>query len=168
MVTICTRQHNSAHFVIITMILKITKFSFLLNINWVVFLFEAHCVLCKVLNETLCSGTFTPCRTRQLPTGRFGASRIECTVRVVNYIRGSLVEIQTPTYWNPIGRSMTALPPLLSPSSILPPSSHWVFVPARKTATRVSKKCYVIFIFYCASLKSRNLNCVSWVASVRA
>jgi hypothetical protein len=134
-----------------------------------VFLFEAHCVLCKVLNETSYSGTVTPCRTRQLLTGRSGASRTECTVRMVNYIYGNLVEIQTPTYWSSIGRSMTAPPPLLSPSSVLQPSSHCVFVPARKTATRVKKKyCYLIFIFYCASLKSRTFNCVSCVASVRS
>jgi len=29
-------------------------------------------------------------------------------------------------------------------------------------------KCYLVFTFYCASLKSRNFNCVSRVASVRA
>jgi hypothetical protein len=77
-----------------------------------------------VLSENLYSGTVTPCRTRQLPTGRSGASQTECTVRMVNYKHGSLVEIQTPTYWNPIGRSMTAPQHLLSPSSILPPSSR--------------------------------------------
>jgi hypothetical protein len=41
------------------------------------------------------------------------------------YIRGSSVEIQTPAFWNQIGHSMTTLPQVLSPSSILlPPSSN--------------------------------------------
>jgi len=78
------------------MILTTNKFSSLLNINRVVFLFETHCVLRKVLSETSYSGTVTPCRTRQT-TGGSGTSRIECTVRMVNYIQTSLVEIQTPT-----------------------------------------------------------------------
>lgn len=143
------------------MILTIKNFSSLLNINWVVFLFEAHCVLCKVLNETLYSGTVTPWCTRQLPTSRSGASWIECTVHMVNYIHGSLVEIQTPTYWNPIDHSMTDPPPMLSPSSILPQSSHWVFVPARKTATRVYKK-VTSLLFFIAQL----WNLVTLIASV--
>jgi len=33
---------------------------------------------------------------------------------------GVRIKIQTPTHWNLIGRSMTAPPPKLSPSSILP------------------------------------------------
>ena len=37
------------------------------------------------------------------------------------YIQGSPVGIQTPSHWNLIGRSMTAPPPVLSPSSILLP-----------------------------------------------
>jgi hypothetical protein len=35
------------------------------------------------------------------------------------YIQGSPAEIQTPAHWNLIGHSMTAPPPVLSPSSIL-------------------------------------------------
>jgi hypothetical protein len=166
-VNICTRQHNSLHFINLNMILTINKFSSLLNINWVVFLLEAHCVLCKVLNETLWaySGTVRPCRTRQFPTGRSGAIRIECTVCMVNYIHGSLVEIQTPTYWNPIGRSMTAPPPLLSSSSILPSSSHWLFVPARKTSF---KKMLLSHFYFLLRMSELAQLCVSWVASVRA
>jgi hypothetical protein len=37
------------------------------------------------------------------------------------YIQGSPVETQTPPHRSPIGRSMTAPLPVLSPSSILPP-----------------------------------------------
>jgi hypothetical protein len=39
------------------------------------------------------------------------------------YIKESPAEIKIPTHWNQIGRSMTAPPPVLSPSSILPPPS---------------------------------------------
>jgi hypothetical protein len=37
-------------------------------------------------------------------------------------IQGGPVKIQTPTQWNLIGHSMTALPPMLSSSSILLPT----------------------------------------------
>jgi len=51
------------------------------------------------------------------------------------YIKGSIVEIQTPTHCNLIARSLTAPPPLLSPSSILPsPSFHCTFIPAWKNS----------------------------------
>jgi hypothetical protein len=39
------------------------------------------------------------------------------------YVQRSPVEIKNPTRWNLIGRSMIVSPPVLSPSSILPPSS---------------------------------------------
>jgi hypothetical protein len=39
------------------------------------------------------------------------------------YVKRSLVENQTPKLWRLIGRSMVAPPALLSPSSILPPTS---------------------------------------------
>jgi hypothetical protein len=39
----------------------------------------------------------------------------------------------SPAHWTVIGRNMTAPPPLLSPSNILPPhSSHCAFAPSRK------------------------------------
>ena len=44
------------------------------------------------------------------------------------YIQVGPADIRTPTPWNLIGLTMTAPPPVLSPSSILPsPSSHNVF-----------------------------------------
>jgi hypothetical protein len=50
------------------------------------------------------------------------------------YVEGSPIETQTPSHYNPIGRSMTAWPLVLSPDSILPsPSLHCIFIPARKT-----------------------------------
>ena len=49
------------------------------------------------------------------------------------FIQRSPVEIQTPTKWKLINRSMTNPPHELLPSSILPPpSSHYAFIPARK------------------------------------
>jgi hypothetical protein len=45
-----------------------------------------------------------------------------------------------PTHWNPIGRSLTALPPVLSPSSILPaPSPQYAYIPARGKFGAVQK-----------------------------
>lgn len=44
------------------------------------------------------------------------------------YIQGSPVEIQFPSHWHVFDRSMTARPPVLSPSRILPQSlSHFFF-----------------------------------------
>jgi hypothetical protein len=62
------------------------------------------------------------------------------------FIQRSPVEMQTPMYWNLIGRNMTATPPVLSPSSIiLPPSSQSTFIPARKYSARVSKYYYYYY-----------------------
>ena len=69
-------------------------------------------------------------------------------------------DIQTPAHWNLIGRSITAAPPVLSPSSNLPPPlSHCAFIPARKYLVRVSKifKCFDFF-----------LNCVNRGVSARS
>jgi hypothetical protein len=50
---------------------------------------------------------------------------------VYMYKEASAGEIQTSAPWNLIGRSITAPPRVLSPSSILPPfSSHCAFIPA--------------------------------------
>ena len=50
----------------------------------------------------------------------------------------SPAEIQTPTQWNLIGRSMTAPAAVSSLSSIFPQSSsHYAPFPARKNLTRV-------------------------------
>jgi hypothetical protein len=62
----------------------------------------------------------------------------------VSCTRGSPVEIQKSTQWNLIGQSMTAPPPVLSPSSILPlPSSLGIFITARKQLS-VRSKNYII------------------------
>jgi hypothetical protein len=54
--------------------------------------------------------------------------------------QGSSAETQSPAYWNLIGPRMTASPPLLSPSSILPPSmSHFTFIPAKKNLGRAKQ-----------------------------
>jgi hypothetical protein len=53
---------------------------------------------------------------------------------------GSPLQIQTTTRWNPIGCSMTAPPPLYSPSSILPPPSyHCALIRAGNNLARVLK-----------------------------
>jgi hypothetical protein len=47
------------------------------------------------------------------------------------YKQGSAADILPPTQWNLIGRSLTALSPVLSPSSFI--------IPAGKNSARVSK-----------------------------
>jgi hypothetical protein len=43
---------------------------------------------------------------------------------IVKYIQGGAAEIQTPTQWALIARIITAMPPVLSSSSILPEHSR--------------------------------------------
>jgi hypothetical protein len=59
------------------------------------------------------------------------------------YIKGSPAEIQTPTHWNLTGRSITAPPPVLSPSRILRPSSFpCSFIPIQEKIRRATQKYY--------------------------
>jgi hypothetical protein len=70
-------------------------------------------------------------------------------------IREVPVEIQTPTHWSKIGRSVRALPHVLSPSSILPPlSSH---------CSRFSD---IVSVFPPLSLNRVSLYCASWGVSL--
>ena len=63
------------------------------------------------------------------------------------YTQGTLTEIQTPAHGNLIDHSVTAPPPVLSPSSILPPtSSRCDFIPGRKNFASVSKMLFHFFI----------------------
>jgi len=67
-------------------------------------------------------------------------------------MQGSQNKIQPLTPRNIIGRSMTALPPVLSPSSILPPpSSHCVSIPAKKNPACLSEMLF-FNLFYLFSL----------------
>jgi hypothetical protein len=60
-------------------------------------------------------------------------------------------EIQTPTHWNVITRSTTALSPVLSPSNMFPPpSSHCTFILPRKHLVCIKKYNFITFF---ASLK---------------
>lgn len=61
----------------------------------------------------------------------------------------SPVEIRTPTHRKPIGRGMTAPPPMLSSSSIRPTiSSHCHVILARKNPARSLKKCHFNFSLF--------------------
>jgi len=57
-------------------------------------------------------------------------------------IQGSPVATQTPAHWNLIGRSMTAPPSVLSPSSILPPLVVSLRSWYRKKNHLAFKRCY--------------------------
>ena len=65
---------------------------------------------------------------------------------------GSPAEIQTPTHWKLIGHSMTAPPPVLSPSITLPPPScHCAFTPAKNNSAHLKK----VIVLFLLSLKLR-------------
>ena len=61
------------------------------------------------------------------------------------------------THWNPIDRSMTASPPVLSPSSILPPcSSHCSFTPARNNLAHFPKTVFrpIVVVYFTALFRA--------------
>jgi hypothetical protein len=63
------------------------------------------------------------------------------------FINSGPAEIQTPTHWNPIGHSLTAPPPALSPSSILMlPWSLCAFIQARKNSARFKMFFYFLLV----------------------
>jgi hypothetical protein len=63
-------------------------------------------------------------------------------------IQGSPVEIQNPTHWNLTGRNVTGTPPVLSPSSILPPLfSDCPFISAKKNLPRLKELLLFSFLF---------------------
>ena len=92
----------------------------------------------------------------------FAQVGIECAYgQRYMYIKRSPVEIQNKRHLNLIGYNMIAPPPLLSPSSILPPHlSRCAFFPARKNSTSLSKMLSFQFFYFfqnCVILKMRNL-----------
>jgi len=61
------------------------------------------------------------------------------------YLHDSPNEIQTPTRHNLVGCRMTAPPPLLSPSSVLPPpSSQCTLIPVQKNSQNCSFLCFTL------------------------
>jgi hypothetical protein len=98
------------------------------------------------------TSTDTPRLKQWLLSERSGARQIlrqsDFSTEMVKFIllkKGSPVEFQTPAFWNLIGCSMNALPPILQHISILPPlSCHWALIPARKNSVRISE---MLFIF---------------------
>jgi hypothetical protein len=78
--------------------------------------------------------------------------------QIHTYLQGSPVEIQTPTYWNLIDRSMTVHRMLLSPNGILPPPlSQCAFIPARKKfGARLKMLLFQFFLLF--FLNSANMN----------
>ena len=64
------------------------------------------------------------------------------------YIKGSLVDIQTTKHWSLIGCSITASPPVLSPSSILrPASSPCAFILIQEKIRRAFQKYYLNSVY---------------------
>ena len=130
--------------------------------------------------DSVCRNFFRRCRTpyrhltcaivtfrkdQRKPNFAQGGIKVSILSTIVYIIQGSLFKNQIPIYWNLIGRSMTAPPPMLSPNTILLPTSHWAFIPARKNSGRVSKIFVFKFFFYFYKIEEvRNwvtLNCVS-------
>jgi hypothetical protein len=99
--------------------------------------------------------------TLELRSGRFGASPILCKSelnaysQLCNDVKGIAGKIETPTQWNPISSRMTALSPVLSPSSILRHLHFIVLSFSRQEFRRGVKKILFEFSIYF-------LNFVSW------
>jgi hypothetical protein len=73
--------------------------------------------------------------------------------QLCTYTQRSPPEIQAQTHWNLISPSMTAPPPVLSPSSILlPPLSYCAFVPTRKYSACISKTLLFQFLVHILKL----------------
>ena len=95
-----------------------------------------------------CKRNTVPLRPTQLSrAGKSGASRIVCVwvSQVHVYTQGGTVEIQKPTHWHQIGRSLTAPPPLLSPNSIPPLSLTALSLSQGRNLASVSKMLNLYF-----------------------
>ena len=108
---------------------------------------------CRVSSWWFCTDKDTPRHSSHVLEGltqvEFCASRsgIIHVVKCV-YLHDSPNEIQTPTRHILVGRRMTAPPPLLSPSSILPPPSQWALIPVQKNSARLAKVFFSLFYFF--------------------
>jgi hypothetical protein len=87
---------------------------------------------------------------------KLGPVHLELSRLYYIYKAGQL-KSKPPTRWSLIGRSMTAPPPVLSPSIIVPPlPSHWAFTAGRNNSARVEKCHFSVCFFDCVTG-----NCVS-------
>jgi hypothetical protein len=105
--------------------LTYSQFSKYLNLTW-----------CILLSVQTFPPTYAAVTFRKVPPAQVWSYYTEG--QLPTYIQWRPAEMKTPTHWNPIGRSVTVPHPVLSPSSILPPSSsHWAFTAARQNPTRL-------------------------------
>jgi hypothetical protein len=89
----------------------------------------------------------------------------ECACRqIYMYIETNSVDFQNPIRWYPIGRNMITPPTVLSPSSILPPTSFpcAFTAPLKKLGAILKMLLFQFFKLYtnCLSLKFSKLGCV--------
>jgi hypothetical protein len=63
-------------------------------------------------------------------------------------VEGVAGKIETPTQWNPIGRRLTALSPVLSPSIILRHLRFKFFHFRNRNFGGAFKKCYLNFLYF--------------------
>jgi hypothetical protein len=115
---------------------------------------------CKVLLETWFLSRRVRRGVRHAEKGRHPSTDAIVTFRKVSspvfvYMKGSAVEIQAPKQLNQIGRDMTALPPVLSPSSILLSHGLMPLSFPRGKIRRASKHFFFLF-----------KNCLCWDVSV--
>lgn len=72
-----------------------------------------------------------------------------CIWSITCICKGNQIETVAKTHWNLIGSSMTAPPPLSSPSNILPPFwPHCAFFPPQVKIGHAFKKCYSILLLF--------------------
>jgi len=95
---------------------------------------------------------------------RVGA-KSEVTVHTSNYILQTTQSCWNPNSktWNPIGRSWKAPPPVLSPSSILPPPSLTTLSSPQGKFRRGFQTYFIFFFSSCAKFRKAT---VSFVTSV--
>jgi hypothetical protein len=85
--------------------------------------------------------------TQLLAEWEFCASRNWLYTWSTVIAQGGPGEIQNPSHWNLIGRSMTAPAPVIAQQYSSAPSPHNVFIPARRNSARVWKILFHSFAF---------------------
>ena len=79
----------------------------------------------------------------------FAQIETKCTYGQIYVYKRESIKIQTAIQWNVIGLSTSAPQSVLSPNSILPPSSSYCnFISTRKAAARVSQMLLFQFFFF--------------------
>lgn len=129
-----------------------------LRIMWLNFQFERGSSRSHSLENSLWKKLWT-CRKREYAmNGRTNEYMTTLSnVRLCTYVKRSPVDVQTPTLWYMIGRSMTALPSVLLLRSILPLYSVFLRFLSREGKFRALWKRVISIVLYCKNCLNLNL-----------